>query len=194
MAPDRAYLAFDRLEALAVRTGAPDRFTQLCRRLIDENPQDWRARLALSRHLAGERPAARRARPAVRGARPEPARARHPPGDLARARPAAPSEPSLVERYSELTAPRGLLPRPARLHALPLPQHGAALAVPALPRLEHVRRGADRARAGRRRKSRSKGNCRLQTADCSLIFRSRTRGASGSRPPARRSPRTCRRS
>ena len=52
VAPDRAYLAFDRLEAMAVRTGNPERFTQLCRRLIDENPQDWRARLALSRHLA----------------------------------------------------------------------------------------------------------------------------------------------
>ncbi len=52
VAPDRAYLAFDRLEAVAVRTGAPERFTKLCRRLIDDNPQDWRARLALSRHLA----------------------------------------------------------------------------------------------------------------------------------------------
>lgn len=52
IAPDRAYLAFDRLEALAVRTGSPDRFTRVCRRLIEENPQDWRARLALSRHLA----------------------------------------------------------------------------------------------------------------------------------------------
>jgi lipopolysaccharide biosynthesis regulator YciM len=52
VAPDRAYLAFDRLESLAQRTGAPERFTRLCRRLIDENPQDWRARLALSRHLA----------------------------------------------------------------------------------------------------------------------------------------------
>jgi lipopolysaccharide biosynthesis regulator YciM len=52
VAPDRAYLAFDRLEALATRTGNPDRFTRLCRRLIDTNPQDWRARLALSRHLA----------------------------------------------------------------------------------------------------------------------------------------------
>ena len=39
----------------------------------------------------GERPAARRARSAVRGARAESARAQHPPGDLARARPAAPS-------------------------------------------------------------------------------------------------------
>jgi lipopolysaccharide biosynthesis regulator YciM len=52
VAPDRAYLAFDRLEALAQRSGTPERFTRLCRRLIDENAQDWRARLALSRHLA----------------------------------------------------------------------------------------------------------------------------------------------
>jgi lipopolysaccharide assembly protein B len=52
VAPDRAYLAFDRLERLAHRTGAPERFTRLCRKLIDDNPQDWRARLALSRHLA----------------------------------------------------------------------------------------------------------------------------------------------
>jgi lipopolysaccharide biosynthesis regulator YciM len=51
VAPDRAYLAFDRLEAQAVRAGTPERFTALCRRLIEENPQDWRARLALSRHL-----------------------------------------------------------------------------------------------------------------------------------------------
>jgi lipopolysaccharide biosynthesis regulator YciM len=52
IAPERAYLAFDRLEALGRRTGNPERFTRLCRRLIDENPQDWRARLALSGHLA----------------------------------------------------------------------------------------------------------------------------------------------
>jgi len=52
VARDRAYLAFDRLEALAIRTGSPERFTRLCKRLIDESPTDWRARLALSRHLA----------------------------------------------------------------------------------------------------------------------------------------------
>jgi lipopolysaccharide biosynthesis regulator YciM len=57
MAPDRAYLAFDRLEALAGRMGHPERFTELCRRLIDETPQDWRARLALGRHLvSAQRP------------------------------------------------------------------------------------------------------------------------------------------
>jgi lipopolysaccharide biosynthesis regulator YciM len=52
VAPDRAYLAFERLERLAVSNGDPGHFTRLCRRLIDDNPQDWRARLALSRHLA----------------------------------------------------------------------------------------------------------------------------------------------
>jgi lipopolysaccharide biosynthesis regulator YciM len=51
VAPDRAYLAFDRLEAQAARTGTPERFTKLCERLIAENPQDWRARLTLSRHM-----------------------------------------------------------------------------------------------------------------------------------------------
>jgi lipopolysaccharide biosynthesis regulator YciM len=52
VAPDRAYLAFDRLEACAVKHDVAERFARLCRRLIDDNPQDWRARLALSRHLA----------------------------------------------------------------------------------------------------------------------------------------------
>jgi lipopolysaccharide biosynthesis regulator YciM len=52
VARDRAYLAFDRLESLAMRTGSPERFTRMCRQVIEENPQDWRARLALSRHLA----------------------------------------------------------------------------------------------------------------------------------------------
>jgi len=43
---------------------------------------------------------------------------------------------------------RRLLSRSPRLHAVPLPQHRAALAVPALSRLEHLRRGANRASAG----------------------------------------------
>ena len=51
VAPDRAYLAFDRLESQAVRLGTPERFTKLCLRLIEDTPSDWRARLALSRHL-----------------------------------------------------------------------------------------------------------------------------------------------
>jgi lipopolysaccharide biosynthesis regulator YciM len=51
VAPERAHLAFDRLEALATRIGERDRFARLCRQLIEANPQDWRARLALARHL-----------------------------------------------------------------------------------------------------------------------------------------------
>lgn len=55
--PDRAYLAFDRLARAYASLGTPQRFATLCQRLIDANPQDWRARLALSRHhLAGDAP------------------------------------------------------------------------------------------------------------------------------------------
>ena len=48
--PDRAHLAFDRLEAAYGALGSPNRFLELCRRLVAANPQDWRARLALARH------------------------------------------------------------------------------------------------------------------------------------------------
>jgi lipopolysaccharide biosynthesis regulator YciM len=50
--PDRAYLAFERLERAYRTLGAPGRFVDLCERHIARSPQDWRARLALSRHLA----------------------------------------------------------------------------------------------------------------------------------------------
>ncbi len=53
-APERAYLAFDRLKAAYATAEGPGRFDDLCRRLIEANPQDWRARLALGRHLADE--------------------------------------------------------------------------------------------------------------------------------------------
>ena len=49
--PERAYLAFDRLERLYVQEGQPQRFEERCRRLIAANPQDWRARLAMGRPL-----------------------------------------------------------------------------------------------------------------------------------------------
>ena len=49
--PERAYLAFDRLETLYEQQGVPDRFAERCQRLIAANPQDWRARLAMGRHL-----------------------------------------------------------------------------------------------------------------------------------------------
>ncbi len=54
VAPERAYLAFDRLESAALQQNNAPRFQALCRRLIGANPQDWRARLALGRHLLAQ--------------------------------------------------------------------------------------------------------------------------------------------
>src|SRR5687767_4457935 len=50
--PDRAYLAFDRLEKAHAASGTSHKFEERCRQLIAANPQDWRARLMLGRHLA----------------------------------------------------------------------------------------------------------------------------------------------
>ncbi len=50
--PDRGYLAFDRLARAYGALHSPDRFADLCRQVILRNPQEWRARLALSRHAA----------------------------------------------------------------------------------------------------------------------------------------------
>jgi lipopolysaccharide biosynthesis regulator YciM len=50
--PDRAHLAFTRLERAYATTGGGKSFVALCQRLIAQSPRDWRARLALSRHLA----------------------------------------------------------------------------------------------------------------------------------------------
>jgi lipopolysaccharide biosynthesis regulator YciM len=52
--PDRAYLAFDRLHALYARSGSVTRFADLCRRLINANPREWRARVALARYLSAD--------------------------------------------------------------------------------------------------------------------------------------------
>ena len=49
-APERAYLTFDRLKAAYAEVEGPAPFLALCRRIIDANPRDWRARLALGRH------------------------------------------------------------------------------------------------------------------------------------------------
>ena len=51
VAPERAYLAFERLESLLMKQPDTQRFQTLCRRLIAANPQDWRAHTALARHL-----------------------------------------------------------------------------------------------------------------------------------------------
>ena len=53
-APERSYLTFARLESAYALDGNGERFATLCRRLIENTPQDWRARLALARHLAAQ--------------------------------------------------------------------------------------------------------------------------------------------
>ena len=50
--PERAYLAFSRLESALPKMGREQGFAELCRRLIANDAQDWRARLALARHLS----------------------------------------------------------------------------------------------------------------------------------------------
>jgi lipopolysaccharide biosynthesis regulator YciM len=50
--PERAYLAFSRLDGAYTKVGGGSRFAELCRKLIASNGQDWRARLALARHLS----------------------------------------------------------------------------------------------------------------------------------------------
>jgi lipopolysaccharide assembly protein B len=51
VAPERAYLVFDRLHAAYDRAGDDSSFAEFCRALVHETPQDWRARLALGVHL-----------------------------------------------------------------------------------------------------------------------------------------------
>lgn len=52
--PERAYLAFDRLSRVYAAAGQPSRFVALCEQIIARDPRDWRARLALARHLTGD--------------------------------------------------------------------------------------------------------------------------------------------
>jgi len=49
--PERAYLAFSRLEGAYTELNEEGRFSTLCRRLIDGGAQEWRAHLALARYL-----------------------------------------------------------------------------------------------------------------------------------------------
>jgi lipopolysaccharide biosynthesis regulator YciM len=52
--PERAYLAFPGLQKAYAGSGEPSRFAALCERLVSQDPRDWRARLALARHLRAE--------------------------------------------------------------------------------------------------------------------------------------------
>lgn len=49
--PQRAHLVADRLSDAYIEAGRPDAFEHLFRRLTVDHPQDWRARIALARHL-----------------------------------------------------------------------------------------------------------------------------------------------
>ena len=54
VSPDRAYLALDRLERAYADLQMSGRFAELCRRLTTKSPREWRARLALARHIDAE--------------------------------------------------------------------------------------------------------------------------------------------
>lgn len=51
VAPDRAFLALDQLERAYAQLNQPTRFAELCRDLTAASPREWRARLALAKHL-----------------------------------------------------------------------------------------------------------------------------------------------
>ena len=54
IAPERGYLAFDRLARAYADCALPSRFAETCERIIREDPRDWRARLALAAHLRAQ--------------------------------------------------------------------------------------------------------------------------------------------
>ena len=52
VAPERAYLAFGRLEGAFSDLDQSSQFVDLCTQIIASSPQDWRARLALGQYYA----------------------------------------------------------------------------------------------------------------------------------------------
>jgi lipopolysaccharide biosynthesis regulator YciM len=54
IAPERAYLAFERLARAYGACGEPSRFVALCEGIVRQDPRDWRARVALARQLRSE--------------------------------------------------------------------------------------------------------------------------------------------
>ena len=154
VAPERAYLAFDRLESLYRSPEAPDRFQALCRRLMPGEPEGLaRAPGAGPQHHAREGRTADALELLFEALS-------HSPHALTihqaiwQALVALGPRPRARQPLHRADAPVGVLPRSPRLPAVPLPQHGTAVAVPALPRVGHVRRGPDRAR---------RRTCRLPT-------------------------------
>jgi lipopolysaccharide biosynthesis regulator YciM len=110
--PERAYLAFDRLERLHESQGTPERFV--------------------------ERTADRGVRVPARRARTESARTDRAPGDLERAAHSR-SQSRVDATLHRSRAPGRVLPGSACLCQVPLPQHRALVEMPALPRVELVR-------------------------------------------------------
>ena len=147
MAPERAYLAFSRLETAFNESGVPSRFVDLCGRLIEANPQDWRARLALGQYHGGHGEHARALDLLFESLV-------HNPHALAihqaiwRTLTTLEFDSTLVRRYVSLTHDAVLLPRPSRLHAVPVSQHRAPLAMPPMSRVEHLRRRANHSSGG----------------------------------------------
>jgi lipopolysaccharide biosynthesis regulator YciM len=54
VAPDRAYLALDRLEKAYTQLAMESRYVDLCKRLTAEAPRGWRARAALARYVTAK--------------------------------------------------------------------------------------------------------------------------------------------
>src|SRR6476646_4498695 len=54
VAPDRAYLALDRLEQAYSQLSMESRYVDLCKRLTAEAPREWRARAALARYVTAK--------------------------------------------------------------------------------------------------------------------------------------------
>jgi lipopolysaccharide biosynthesis regulator YciM len=147
VAPDRAYLALDRLQEAYQELKQPFRFAELCQRLTRASPREWRARLALARHLNAEDRPHEAFELLLEGLEHNPhALAIHQAIwntlsrlDLPRA---------MVARYIEVTRQSVFYLDPHVCIRCRLPQHRTALAVPALPRMEYVRGGADLAGDG----------------------------------------------
>ena len=198
-APERAYLAFAPLQRAYAAAGEPSRFVSTVRTAASaQDPRDWRARLALARHVRAEgKPAealglllrALESNPHVLLVHLEVWRTLR---ELGRARPDE-------QRYLETVERLGALRRPAHLHRLPLPRGRHALALPALPRVEHHRRGAASGprRAGpepasdasRGRRSGRPGERALGAAGCRRRGRQRhERRLRGRAPPAAAAP------
>jgi lipopolysaccharide biosynthesis regulator YciM len=54
VAPERAYLTFERLARAYGACGEASRFADVCEGIVRQDPRDWRARVAMARHLRAE--------------------------------------------------------------------------------------------------------------------------------------------